>query len=49
MIAEKETLPQSFYEANITLTAKPDKDTTQKENNSPITLMDRDTKSSTKY
>ena len=49
MTAEKETLPQSFYEANISLILKSDKDTTKKENYSPITLMDRDTKSSTKY
>ena len=30
MISEKETLPQSFYEANITLILKPDKDTTKR-------------------
>ena len=29
-IAEEETLPSSFYEAMITLIAKPDKDITQK-------------------
>ena len=29
-IAEKGTLPNSFYEALITLTPKPDKDNTQK-------------------
>ena len=30
-IKEKETLPNSFYEANITLILKPDKDFTKKE------------------
>ena len=31
-IAEKGKLPNSFYEATITLIAKPDKDATKKEN-----------------
>ena len=31
-IAEDGTLPNSFYEATITLIPKPDKDTTKKEN-----------------
>ena len=31
-IAEEGTLPNSFYEATITLVPKPDKDTTRKEN-----------------
>ena len=31
-IAEEGTLPNSFYEATITLIPKPDKDTTKKEN-----------------
>ena len=31
-IAEEGTLPDSFYEATITLIPKPDKDTTKKEN-----------------
>ena len=31
-IAEEGTLPNSFYEAIITLTPKPDKDNTKKEN-----------------
>ena len=30
--AEEGTLPNSFYEATITLIPKPDKDNTQKEN-----------------
>ena len=30
-VAEEETLPNSFYEATITLTPKPDKDNTKKE------------------
>ena len=38
-IAEKGTLPNSFYEATITLTPKPDKDVTKKENYRPISLM----------
>ena len=35
-IAGKETLPNSFYEATITLIPKPDKDNTEKENYRPI-------------
>ena len=34
--AEEGTLPNSFYEATITLTPKPDKDNTQKENYTSI-------------
>ena len=38
-IAEGGTLPNSFYEATITLTPKPDKYVTKKENYRPISLM----------
>ena len=38
-IAEKAKLPNSFYEATITLIPKPDKDATRKENYRPISLM----------
>ena len=43
-IAEEETLPNSFYEATITMISKPDKDNTKKENYRPISLMNTEVK-----
>ena len=43
-IAEEGKLPNSYYEATITLIPKPDKDATKKESYQPISLMNRDAK-----
>ena len=43
-IAEGGTLPNSFYEATITLIPNPDKDLTKKENYRAISLMNTDAK-----
>ena len=43
-IAEEGTLPNSFYEATITLIPKLDKDNTKKENFKPISLVNIDAK-----
>ena len=38
-ISEEETLPNSLYEATITLIPKPDKNNTKKENYRPVSLF----------
>ena len=43
-ITEEGTHPNIFYKATITLTPKPDKDNTKKENYRPISLMNIDVK-----
>ena len=43
-IAKEETVPNSFYEATITLIPKPDKDNTKRENYRPISRINIDAK-----
>ena len=43
-LAEERTLPNSFYEATITLIPKPDKNSTKKENYRQISLVNVDAK-----
>ena len=48
-IAEEGTLSNSFYKATVTLIPKPEKDNTKKENYRPISWMNIDGRSSTKF
>ena len=41
---EEKTIPNSLYEASITLIPKPDKDITSEENYTPISLISRNAK-----
>jgi hypothetical protein len=43
-IERKETLPNSFYKASVTLIPKPDKDTSKKVSYMPTSLMNTDAK-----
>ena len=43
-VEEDGTLPNSFYEANITMTAKASKDSTNNEHYRPISLMNTNAK-----
>ena len=43
-IAEEGTLPNTFYEATITLIPKPDRDNTKKENHRAISLINIESK-----
>ena len=44
IIAEAETLPNSYYEATITLISKPDTNNRKRENYRPISLVNIDAK-----